>query len=409
MRRLRRVLPLLLATAACTGAEPDPGETTDDGTEYEEYNPDSKADGATTRLGGPLHFSAECMDGDRMTIGAVGDLLMHAGLQKQAYKDELGFRSLWTEMEDLFWETDVMYANLEGPIAPGRSAYAGARRDPGKVFDNVVYTGYPRFNYHTSLADDLVSAGVNVVSTANNHSLDRDGIGADLTIDALEALDLPYTGTRRQDGSGDWHTYTESSGFRLAWVACTFSTNGIPDRKKQVLGCYTDTPALEALVRQLAAEPGVDAVIVTPHWGVEYVANPRKTEVNLAHRLLDAGATVVFGGHPHVLQPWEKHVTPDGRETFVIYSLGNFVSGQRDLPRRSTLLLYVGLVRGEDGVTRVEGVRYVPLHMTLTGTTYSLQAIDRVGGLTASRNLTTRMFGTENIHTPGDWLLICRQ
>jgi capsule synthesis protein PGA_cap len=409
MRRLR-ALPLLLAAACSATPSGDlAGEasTDDDGTEYEGFRPDSKADGASGKLGGPLHFAAECAGGDRLTVAAVGDVLLHGPLQVQAYAAADGFHSLWGEVEDLLAQADVTYANHEGPSAAGLTAYAGARTDPGKVFDNLVYTGYPRFNYHASLETDLVDSGVDVVSTANNHALDRSALGADETLDALDAAGLPHTGTRRQDGSGAWETYTEAGGFRLAWVACTFSTNGIPDGKHQVLGCYSDTSRLEALVRQLAAEPGVDAVIVTPHWGVEYTANPRAQEVRLAHRLLDAGATLVLGAHPHVLQPWERHVTPDGRETFAIYSLGNFVSGQRDLPRRSSLLLYVGLVRGADGVTRVEGVRYVPLHMTLDHGSYRLQAIDRVGAaLQSSRDLTTRMFGSENLHDPEQPLAI---
>jgi hypothetical protein len=86
----------------------------------------------------------------------------------------------------------------------------------------------------------------------------------------------------------------------------------------------------------------------------------------------------------------------------VIYSLGNFVSGQRDLPRRSTLLLYVGLVRDAMGETHVEGVRYVPLHMSDIGGALKLQAIDRVGGLAQSRALTVRMFGAANLMGPDD-------
>jgi hypothetical protein len=401
MRSLR-ALPLALL-AACTAA--DPGDLDDDGTEYEPYEPDTKADGVT-RLGGAISFSAECAGEERVTIAAVGDFLLHGRLQQQAYASPERFLDLWGEVADLLWQADVTYGNLEGPTAPGLAAPSRVVPDPGLVFDNRVYTGYPRFNYHPSLASDLLDSGIDVVSTANNHSLDRGPLGADRTIDALEASGLPFTGTRRRDRSGDWHTVTDVNGFRLAWVACTFSTNQIPDPNKQVLGCYTDTAALERLVRELAAAPDIDAVIVTPHWGIEYTANPRRREVDLAHRLLEAGATIVFGGHPHVLQPWEKYVTRDGRETFVIYSLGNFVSGQRDLPRRSTLILYVGLVRDADGVARVEGARYVPLHMTEVGSRLTLQAIDRVGGLTASRNLTVRMFGEANLQHPDEPLSI---
>ena len=75
----------------------------------------------------------------------------------------------------------------------------------------------------------------------------------------------------------------------------------------------------------------------------------------LAKEMLDSGALAVLGGHPHVVQPWEKHVTPDGRETFIIYSLGNFVSGQNGMAKRSSLILYVGLTKGEDGKVTING------------------------------------------------------
>ncbi len=294
----------------------------------------------------------------------------------------------------------MTYANLEGPTARGVDKRGKDAADPGERFDDSVYSSYPAFNYHPRLVTDLLASGVDVVSTANNHSLDRRALGIDRAIDALEAADLPFTGTRRSDApERRWHATTEVRGVRLAWLACTYATNGISDTQDQVLFCYDDEAELLRNVRELAASH--DAVIVTPHWGLEYKAMPEAREVALAHRVLDAGALAVIGSHPHVLQPWERHVTPDGRETFAIYSLGNFVSGQTHLPRRSTLLLYLGLTRTSAGL-RVNGARYVPLHVTRTADgRVEAQAIDRAGGLADSRALTVGMFHQWNVHAPG--------
>ncbi|MCK5798306.1 MAG: CapA family protein, partial [Deltaproteobacteria bacterium] len=340
-----------------------------------------------------------------LVIAAVGDVLLHTGLQKQGLADPEGFVSLWSDAADLLAAADVTYANLEGPVAPGVDRYGHDVKDPGARFDKVVYTSYPQFNYYHSLVDDLKRTGIDIVSTANNHALDRRSLGADRTIDELHRAGLAFTGTRKQgDTKTPWYAVTRNAGFTLAWIACTFSTNGIPDKYGQVLRCYRDADTLAANVRTLASRDDIDAVIVTPHWGAEYQATPQKKQRDLAHRLLDAGATAILGSHPHVLQPYEKYRTVDGREAFVIYSLGNFVSGQNHLPRRSTMLLYLGLTRRPDGQVVVNGARYVPLNMGRTypagGVRYGVQVIDRHGGPGNSRALTVGMFGLWNLHRP---------
>jgi hypothetical protein len=399
---------LLTAATACQDEPaPAPPASTEglslDQEEGDDYDPldraAGKADGATLS-NEPLSFDGACDPAETVTIAAVGDVLLHGRLQQQAYASPDGFVSLWAGIKDLLEAADITYANLEGPTAQGVNSAGRDVADPGKTFDGKVYTSYPQFNYHPSLLGDLMESGVDVVSTANNHSLDRRALGVDRTIDALEAAGLPFTGTRRRgDTTSPWYTITEVKGMRLAWIACTYGTNGLPDNHHQVLWCYQDADLLEAEVKQLAARDDVDAVLVTPHWGQEYKATPERAQIRLARRLLDAGATAILGSHPHVLQPWERYTTPDGRQTFIVYSLGNFVSGQSQLARRSTMLLYLGLSRGADGQVRVSGARYVPLHMTSRGDgTITLEAVDRASAHGDSRALTLDMFGLWNLH-----------
>ena len=382
----------LVTLSACDGGGE---ETTTDGTA-----PGGKADDLDdVVLGGPLLFDAACEPGPTITIAAVGDVLLHSPLQRQAYDSDEGFVSLWSDVGDLIASADVAYANLEGPTARGVNASGQDVTDPGKVFDGVVYSSYPMFNYHPSLTVDLVATGFDVVSTSNNHSLDRRALGADRTIEALEAAGLPFTGTRRSDGSGDWHTFTEQGGFRLAWVGCTFGTNGIPDSKDQVRNCYDDEDEILAHISELAAEPGVDAVIVTPHWGTEYTHNPSSRDMRLGHAFIEAGAVAVIGAHPHVLQPWERYVAEDGREGFIIYSLGNFVSNQSQLPRRSTILLQLGLKRLGSGQVVPYGARYVPMVLDRSQGRHLL-AIDREGGFGSERAHITGLFGEWGVAPP---------
>lgn len=365
---LARVLRLGVAVglASLTVAAPGCGvesPLSDDQGEEEDEEGQTEDPLSAPRATGPLEFSDACRAGTRITIAAIGDVLLHAPLQRQAYAAEDGHHSLWKNVEPMLAAADLTYGNLEGPCADGHTT-TGTARDPGKVFDERVYTSYPQFNYHPSLIGAMKESGFDVVSTANNHALDRRGRGADRTIENLRSGELPFTGTRRSDEpDAPWYAITEAKGVRVAWIACTFSTNGIPDRENQVLSCYEDKSVLLANIRELAARSDVDAVFVTPHWGVEYKHTPENQEKRLAREMLEAGALAVLGNHPHVVQPWEKVVTQDGREGFVIYSLGNFVSGQSGTAKRSSLILYLGLTKGADGKVTINGVRHVPLLM----------------------------------------------
>ena len=346
---------------------------------------------------GYLGFSRACEPGERIVVAAVGDLLLHHELQIQATAAKQRFRVLWENVEDLLAAADLAYANLEVPLAAGVLRSGEEVTDPGLVFDRKVYTAYPRFNVHPSLALDLVASGIDVVSTANNHALDRGPLGVDKTLAALDAAKLPHTGTRARGKEGPWHAVTKAGSFTVAWLACTLHTNMIADEAGQVLRCFDSPTAVADAVRTLARTPGIDAVIVTPHWGKEYAPTATKQQTEFARRWAEAGATAIVGNHPHVLQPWESMTTADGREVLVAYSLGNFVSHQPELPKRSTAILYFGLGRAAKGPAFVTGAGYVPVHVRQTGDEFFAEAIDRVGGPADSRAHVVANFGAANL------------
>ncbi len=315
-----------------------------------------------------IDFKKSCEPGRQFVVSAVGDVLLHSGLQKKAAADK-DFRGLWKDFIPYFQNADQAYANLEGAAAKGVNQYGKNVRDPGHVWDKYVYTAYPQFNYHPSLIKDLKDSGIDVVSTANNHSLDRRSLGVDRTIDALTRTRLPFTGTRKSDeteADRKWFTVVRSKngGLTLTWIACTYGTNGIPDRRRQVLHCFKpdDKKTIINIIQRQKDQ--TDAVIVTPHWGKEYQTYPHSSQVKLGKEFLEAGAIAVIGSHPHVLQPMEKYVTQDKkRETFIIYSLGNFVSNQRQLKRRATIVLFLGFTKTADGSVHLNGVKFLPAYM----------------------------------------------
>ena len=317
---------------------------------------------------GALTFSRACEPGEQLTLAAVGDVLLHQPLQTQAYRSPDTFGSLWRGVQDLIEGADLAYANLEGPAARGVTYGGREAVDPGMKFDKYVYSGFPAFNYHPIIAWDLKKAGFDLVSTANNHSMDRGPLGVDRTLETLDAAGLPYFGTRSREmaarGSTSWSITTKKNGWNLAWIACTFSTNGLPDPKGQVLGCFRDTNLIEAEIRELSQNSSVDAVIITPHWGEqEYTHKVEASQRALAKRFLEAGASAIFGNHPHVPKPWEKITTSDGRETFVIYSIGNFVSNQQSLAKKTSAIVFLGLSKAPGKKAWVNGATYVPTYM----------------------------------------------
>ncbi|SHI33162.1 CapA family protein [Wenxinia saemankumensis] len=280
-----------------------------------------------------------CGDDRRVTLAFVGDVLLHSPLQRQAYA--AGFGTLWSAAAPFLREADLAVANLEGPVATGL-ALSGFRGDPGAVFDGTVHSSYPLFNYHASLLPALRDLGIDAVSTANNHALDRFSAGADATIDALEAAGLPHSGTIRTGAPRDFVLHLPSALGRIALLSCTFSTNGVPDPGRQALNCFADRDEVMAAIRAEAARPGVAGVIVLPHWGVEYTHVPGQAERALAAEMAAAGAMAVIATHPHVVQPVETVPGPSGAVP-VAYSTGNFVSGQVGLARQTGMLLRIGI------------------------------------------------------------------
>lgn len=346
----------------------------------------------------PFAFPAIEAHETTFRLVAVGDVLIHEPLHRQGLRDPQGFASLWAPVTPWIEAADLAYANLEGPIAPGLRAGGQPATDPGEVFDGKVYTSYPAFNYHAKLAQALVSSGFDVVSTANNHALDRGALGQDATLAALDAVGLAHVGSRPSNQPGlPPPVRVTRAGWTVAWVACAFGTNGIPDRAAQVANCYTDRTALLAQVRAEANDPGVAAVVVTPHVGIEYEDRPRAEVIQLDKDFIEAGALAVLGAHPHVTQPWTLHTAADGHTGLIVYSLGNFVSGQfQRVPTRASVLVSLTLARASQGKARLREVGYLPLEMKRQEGRYAVNPIGASTGTPAIWQRLTVMFDRDD-------------
>lgn len=250
---------------------------------------------------------------------AVGDIMMHSPQIPGAYDAETktySFDHYFTEVKALM-QGDWVVANLETPMA-------------GE--ENGGYTGYPMFNAPASLADALKAAGVNIVSTANNHSLDRREQGVLKTLEHAWASGLLTVGTHASAEDAEQVLVVEKNEIRMAFLAYTYGTNGIPipEGKSYLVNLIDEEKIVSDIAR--ARETGADLITVSMHFGNEYHRQPSDEQKRLARLLIESGADIILGSHPHVVQPYEfiEVEQSDGtpRKGIVIYSLGNFISNQ---------------------------------------------------------------------------------
>lgn len=288
---------------------------------------------------------------ERFTILAVGDLMAHTPqLSSATTADGYDFIPCFAPVASRISEADLAIGNLE-------TVLAGAERG---------YTGYPTFNTPDAFAEALVRSGFDVLTTANNHTLDRGPSGLSRTLDVLDRLGALHTGAARTADEAERVLIVEVGGARVAILAYTYGTNGstAPSDKRWMINVI-DTARMVADV-QRARELKPDLVIVSIHNGVEYQRRPTSAQARVELAVLQAGADVVLGSHPHVIQPMEtvELTREDGsaRTGFIIHSLGNFVSNQRERYRDTGLLLQLGFEKDvRSGVTTLVSVEYVPV------------------------------------------------
>jgi poly-gamma-glutamate capsule biosynthesis protein CapA/YwtB (metallophosphatase superfamily) len=264
-------------------------------------------------------------DTTRLSLLFVGDIMQHDSNIAAAYNSWQGrydYSACFEYVAPIISSADIAFGNLELTLA-------------GKP-----YKGYPQFSAPNELAYELKRVGFDVLVTANNHSVDRGRKGIERTVDVLDTLSMLHTGTFKDSTSRN-STYPlliEKNGFRLSLLNYTYGTNGIPVPKPTIVNLIDTIQIKKDMVT--ARNQQSDAIIVFMHWGDEYQSLPNKTQKQLAELCFRQGAKLVIGAHPHVLQPmeWRKD-----KDQFVVYSLGNFISGQRPRYRDGGAMLWLDL------------------------------------------------------------------
>jgi hypothetical protein len=357
--------------------------------------------------GTDMSFADDCTAGPRTTLAFLGDMKLHKPAADQAMKK--GHETLWHGIKDLMGAADVTWANIEGTLACCIDVDEKEQPDPGKTVDGVVYSssGKGGLNFHPSFAQAMKDAGIDVLSTANNHGLDRGALGIKKTLDVLDAAKLLHAGTRRDDQE-PWHAITKEKGFTFTWLACAEWTNKKKDAwKPHILSCTEQRDDVMKQISELSRTPGIDGVIFVPHGGVEDRLLPDERLQDLAYDAAEAGALAVFTSHPHNMQTWEKHTTKDGREVPISWGRGNYITFATGIENVVSTIVYMGVVRAKDGKAKVSGVVHVPIVLTPADANgeRTLVAVDRETKLDKqfvddARQYVLTRFGATRMHPP---------
>ncbi|MEK4424556.1 CapA family protein [Solibacillus sp. FSL K6-1523] len=241
---------------------------------------------------------------DSIRFAMLGDVLLHLRLAK--YKD---YSSSFAAVTPLMQSYDYLIANQESP----------------PVGNKYALSGYPQFSSPPHIIRDIQNAGVDMVNLANNHTVDKGEGGVRTIFENLATYNMPYVGAYKSKEDVSKPRILEFGSLKIGVLGYTYGTNGLylPKGSPFIVN-YIQHEKMTADIRALREL--VDVVVVSMHWGPEYTVAESDVQRHHAKVLNAAGADIIFGSHPHVLQPYTKIKNEAGHETHVFYSLGNYFS-----------------------------------------------------------------------------------
>ncbi|MGD0753422.1 MAG: CapA family protein [Bacteroidales bacterium] len=272
--------------------------------------------------------------GDKISLLFIGDIMGH---DEQIWSAENRETHLYN-YDDVFKYIKPVIADADIAIANFEVTLAGP-----------PYIGYPQFSSPADLAVACKNAGIDYLVTANNHAADRGKKGIISTINKLDSIGIPHTGTFLNSSSRDSLTpmMIHRNGTSIALLNYTFSTNGIIVPEPVVVNMI-DKESITKDVKK-AKDKKADIIILFLHWGTEYDTIPSKSQTDLAEYFQSIGVDMIIGSHPHVLQKMARirnNVT--GNDDVIVYSLGNFVSNQRKPKTDGGSMVRVEITKNND-------------------------------------------------------------
>lgn len=271
----------------------------------------------------------------RVTLMALGDNLIHNCVYWSAETPDgdYDFTPFYEDIRPYVQQYDLACINQETIL----------------VRDRQQIASYPVFGSPIEVADALAATGFDIVSFASNHCYDKGDSGITDTLSYFHEHypDITTLGIHDSQQDADETAIVEKNGIRIALVNFTYGLNNAMPEKAWMVDLLTSTDAVCARVEQ--ARQQADFVIVFPHWGTEDATKPDEGQRTLAQALADAGADLILGSHSHTLQPVELFTAADGRDVPVYWSLGNFLSHQKEKLNLLGGMASVTIVKDADG------------------------------------------------------------
>lgn len=290
----------------------------------------------------PVKSPEEAIESE-LNLTFVGDIMVHTPQFKSARQTDgsYDFNAWFQYVKTDFQSSDLMIGNLETTLSE--------RND---------ISGYPSFHSPPQLADALKNAGFDILTTANNHSLDNHLYGIETTLKLLRERAIVSTGTYLRDETA-LPLIMQQNNIKIGFIASTYGTNGIPLPKNYPHVVNINDVKLYQQQIDFLKQNKVDVIIAMLHWGNEYQRKPSQKQTAFAKQLAELGVDIIIGSHPHVLQP-DGWVDSDNKKCYVVYSLGNAISNQRKRYRDTGLAVKLTLHKIAGQQTRLTKVDYMP-------------------------------------------------
>lgn len=271
------------------------------------------------------------------SVLAVGDIMFHLPQVQEARTDNgYDFTMPFEKIKTLISQSDFAIANFETTINEGKKL-----------------SGYPRFNSPPEVLEGISKTGFDLMVTANNHSMDTGVEGAENTIKLIKKNGMIPLGTGDKQNKS---AIVDVKGIKLGILAYTTTINGL----KAPEG-FVSMADEEQIRKDIASiKQSVDFVIVYLHAGVEYSRDITEQQTKLFHAVADAGADVVLGSHPHVVQRSELYHT-GGKDVLINYSMGNFLSNQNDRYTDIGSMTRL-IIKKQNGITSLANFEILPTY-----------------------------------------------
>ncbi len=257
-----------------------------------------------------------------LRISFAGDLKLSRNVETLGRS--VGYETLFDSVSPLWQDSSLVFAALEGVVLTGQEA------------PEPIETEETPFAISTEALSAAAKAGLNAYSLATDHSFDYGSEGLRQTVSALESMGLSYAGAGENLPAAGMYRVLEAEGMRIGFLACSAVNPNGPGPIDDY--CLTTT-AYSALYRNvLLASDETDLVVVYVCWGEQDGIAVSDAQRRVAHQLIQSGADIVIGTHPHVLQPVEQY-----RNGWIFYSLGSLVTDLDQRGERESALLRLDL------------------------------------------------------------------